>query len=114
MRFLPKEPEITASLNAKYPYFLDSWIPVGWTPQATEPIKVIGCETVILVHRDFPEYAAYDILEALFNNKPELEAIHATWVAVTDQTAARNMPVPLHPGSERFFTSRGFAISYLE
>jgi TRAP-type uncharacterized transport system substrate-binding protein len=53
------------------------------------------------------EKLAYDILEAVFSHKDELDKIHAQFKSITLENAVKGMPIPFHPGAQKFFRDKG-------
>ena len=45
--------------------------------------------------------------KAIFENLPELGAAHAAAKEIKLENALKGMPVPLHPGAERYFKEKG-------
>ena len=43
----------------------------------------------------------------LFENLPELEAAHAAAKQIKLDSALQGMPLPLHPGAERYYKEKG-------
>lgn len=53
------------------------------------------------------EQLAYDILNAVFDHKNELDQIHAQFKKITLENGAKGMSIPWHPGSVKFFREKG-------
>jgi TRAP-type uncharacterized transport system substrate-binding protein len=51
----------------------------------------------------------YRVTKAVFDNLPQFHAAHAAARYLTLQTALVGMPLPLHPGAERFFKEKGIS-----
>ena len=43
----------------------------------------------------------------MFDNLPALQAAHAAAKAISLQKAAKNPPVPLHPGAAKYYKEKG-------
>jgi TRAP-type uncharacterized transport system substrate-binding protein len=50
---------------------------------------------------------AYTMTKELFAQLPALHAAHKATLAIDPKTAALGVPVPLHPGAERYYREAG-------
>ncbi len=50
---------------------------------------------------------AYQMTKLLFENLPELEASHQAAALIDIEAALDGMPIPLHPGAERYYREQG-------
>ena len=62
---------------------------------------------MLVCHAYMKEDLVYDVVKALFEFKPELEAVHgaAKNLKLEAQTK-EGSPIPFHPGSIRYFTEK--------
>jgi uncharacterized protein len=51
----------------------------------------------------------YRFTKAVFDNLPMFHGAHPAARNLTLQTALSGMPLPLHPGAQRFFKEKGIA-----
>ena len=49
----------------------------------------------------------YQMTKQLFENLPEMEAAHKAAAQIKLENALTGMPVPLHPGAERYYKEKG-------
>jgi hypothetical protein len=54
-----------------------------------------------------PEETVYQMTKLVYDNLPTLVAAHAAAKAIKADGALTGMPVPLHPGAERYFKEAG-------
>jgi TRAP transporter TAXI family solute receptor len=113
IRFIPLSQEVLETINEANPYYLVSEIPVGYTESVKEPVPALEIGTVIAIRGDLPEDLVYQITKAMFEHKDELDAIQPQWKRTTKETAAVNVPMPLHPGAEKYYRENGFPISLI-
>lgn len=94
--------------NATY---RDLWrhyeIPAGTYPNQPEPVTTIAQANLLAVHADVDADAVYALTRALFENLSFLHAFHSATRELTLETALEGLPVPLHPGAERYFQEIG-------
>jgi hypothetical protein len=107
IRFLDIEPEVGERINKKFPAYFPRTIPSGTYPGMAKEHHTLGWMGFFIVHKDCTGDLAYHILKAIFDNKGELDAIHAMFKEITLANATKGMSVPLHPGAIRFFKERG-------
>jgi len=83
-------------------------IPAGLYPR-TGKVETVGLRAVFIVNSSVPDAAVYGIARALFNpaNRATLAGSHRSAAAIRIDSAARDLPAPLHPGAARFFRDAG-------
>jgi uncharacterized protein len=114
VRFIAVDNEILEKLHKERPYYLLRKIPVGWAKGIDKPILALAVGTTICVKSDLPDEFVYQIVKTLFENKGELDAIHPQWKMTTNESAATDLPVPLHPGAEKYYKEKKMPIEYLK
>ncbi len=107
IRFLDVEPEVAQKINKEFPAYFPVTIPAGTYKGQDKPHHTLAWMGLFLVHQDMGEQVAYDILAAVFDHKDELDRIHAQFKGITLDNAVKGMPIPWHPGAEKFFRERG-------
>lgn len=91
------------------PFYSIANIPAGTYGEAQEDIPVIVVPNVLVAHADMDDEMAYNIVKAMFDNKPTLEAAQPTAVDLTLETAQCSQALPYHPGALRYFEEQGIA-----
>ncbi len=71
-----------------------------------DDISTVGQKILFIVRPDLDEQLVYDITAALFDHIEEFWAIHPSTQSV-DPDTAWDIPIPLHPGAERYFKEAG-------
>ena len=104
IKFIEVQPDKLASIMKKYPYYTDITIGKDVYKTRKDPV-VIGVQNVLIVKRNFSEEAVYQITKALFDNLPEFAAANANAKQI-DVKKASQVPIPLHPGAERFYAGK--------
>jgi TRAP transporter TAXI family solute receptor len=95
------------AFKEKYPAWIDLTIPAGTYKTQTEDVTTIGSPVFYAVDESFDEETAYKITKAIFENKEQLSQAHVLLKFITEETAAKGMGVPLHPGAERYYKEVG-------
>ena len=107
VRFLDIEPNVAARINKDFPAYFPRTIPAGTYKDMDKPHHTLAWMGIFVVSKDMPDQLAYDILKAVFDHKEELDQIHAKFKLITLETATDGVPVPFHPGAEKFFKEKG-------
>jgi hypothetical protein len=85
-------------------------IPAGTYPGQNEDWVTIAQPNFLAVRADLPEEDVYLLTKTLYENLPFLHAIHQATRAMDLERALAGLPMPLHPGAERYFREAGLAI----
>ena len=61
----------------------------------------------LVTRKGVSDHVAYDMTKILFDNLKTLEASHKAAAQITLANALKGMPIPLHPGAEKFYKEQG-------
>lgn len=96
--------EIVSSIGAP---FIAATIPAGTYDGQTEDVPTAAVGNFLVSHEGVSEETAYQMTKLLFENLDTLVASHGAARAIDVQKALDGMPVPLHPGAERYYREVG-------
>lgn len=85
-------------------------IPAGTYPGQPEARPSIGQPNLLAVDTSVPEDDVYLITRTLYENLAYLCELHAAACGMTMETALDGLPIPLHPGAERYFIEMGLIL----
>jgi uncharacterized protein len=85
-------------------------IPANTYPGQKKDINTIAQPNFLAVDESVDEEAVYLITKTIYENLPFLNAIHKATKAMSIEQALAGLPVPLHPGAERYFKEIGVEI----
>ena len=97
-------PEIIEKLGAPY---VAATIPAGTYEGQEADVPTAAVINFLVTHDGVSEETVYQMTRLLFENLPALEAAHVAARAITLDDALTGMPIPLHPGAERFYKEKG-------
>ncbi len=97
-------PEIVEKLGAPY---VAATIPAGTYDGQDADVQTAAVVNFLITREDVPEETVYQMTKLMFENLPALEAAHAAAKQIKLDTALQGMPVPLHPGAERYYKEKG-------
>lgn len=107
---IPIEPDMAEKITKKYPYYLKISIPAKTYPKVDYDVLCLGDSNVLVAHPQMESDVAYKVVKAIFGNvhkgKWALINIHPIAAQLTPQNAV-NSPIPLHPGSIKYFKEVG-------
>lgn len=86
------------------------FIPAGTYAGIDEAIQTVTLPNFLAVTADVPEEDVYQITQIMFANLAYLCEVHQAACALSVDTALNGLPVPLHPGAERYFREIGVEI----
>jgi len=89
------------------PAYQPATIPANTYSGQSEPIPTAAIPNFLVSHSGVSDDLAYRMTKALFDNLPSLHAAHNAARAIQRDNALNGMPVPLHPGAQRFYKEIG-------
>ncbi|SMC43934.1 TAXI family TRAP transporter solute-binding subunit [Rhizobium sp. RU36D] len=87
--------------------YVPAVIPAGTYEGQTADVETAAVGNFLITHEGVSEETAYQMTKLLFENLPALTAAHAAAKAIDVKKAIDAMPVPLHPGAERYYKEVG-------
>lgn len=96
-----------AALKAKYPYFARYTVAAGTYPNQPEELRLVGYPVLLVVLDSMPEEAVYTLTRTIFENLPDLHAIHQATTMVTLDNATVGVNIPLHKGAAKYLKEKG-------
>lgn len=69
--------------------------------------ETVGVVAMVVAREDLSEDLVYTFMSTIFENIETVQSAHTSARWITLETALDGMPIPLHPGAERFFAEQG-------
>ncbi|MDX1366407.1 TAXI family TRAP transporter solute-binding subunit [Pseudomonas sp.] len=105
INFVAVPAEVTAKIgNAAYQ---PAVIPAGTYDGQDVDIATVAIKNILVSHEDVSEEVAYQMTKLMFDNLERLGNAHSAAKEIKLESAAKNLPIPLHPGAERFYKEVG-------
>ena len=87
--------------------YLPVVIPAGTYDGQAADVETAAVGNFLITHDGVSEETAYQMTKLLFESLPQLVAAHAAAKAIDPAKALDGMPVPLHPGAEKYYREKG-------
>ncbi|WP_320007449.1 TAXI family TRAP transporter solute-binding subunit [Maridesulfovibrio sp.] len=94
-------------IQKSYPIWSRYVIPAGTYPSQDKAINTVSQSNFLACRADLPEAVVYEITKTIFENLPFLNNTHDATKAISLKRATAGLPVPLHPGAEKFYREAG-------
>lgn len=107
LKLIPFSKEEIAKVSAKYPYLSEVIIPKNTYSSVATETPTVGAWDTLCVRSDFPEDLAYKIVKLMTEHQDELIKVHPAAKTSTAENTVKGSPIPLHPGTARYFKERG-------
>jgi TRAP transporter TAXI family solute receptor len=87
--------------------FVPATIPAGTYTGQDYEVATAAVINFLVTHSEVSDDLAYAMTKDLWGNLGELETAHAAAKGIRRDQAVAGMPVPLHPGAERYYREQG-------
>lgn len=107
-RLLLYTPEELATILEEHLVYYPAQIPAGTYPGQSEAVDTFGVKCLLCVSSSMPEELAYQLTQAIWNASGRM----GDYSPAMDDMAqpdflCQDLPIPLHPGAERFYQEAG-------
>ncbi len=82
-------------------------IPAKTYENQNDAVPSVAVQNFLVTHEGVSNDTAYAMTRSMFDNLDQLVAAHAAAKAINRENAAKNSPVPLHPGAEKYYRETG-------
>ncbi len=97
--------DITAKIdNAAYQ---GAVIPAGTYDGQDSDVATVAITNILVSHDGVSDEVAYQMTKLMFDNLDRLGNAHSAAKDIKLEGAAKGLPIPLHPGAERFYKEAG-------
>ena len=96
--------DVTAKLG---PPYIAGTIPAGTYQGQDVDVATVAVVNFLVTSEDVSEETVYQMTKQMFEHLGELQSAHAAAKMIKLENATQGMPVPLHPGAERYYKEKG-------
>ena len=82
-------------------------IPANTYEGQTAAVPTAAVVNYLVTHSGVKDETVYQMTKAVFESLPDLAAAHAAAKDIKLESALAGMPVPMHPGAQRYFDEKG-------
>ena len=83
--------------------YINAVIPKGTYDGQDAAVQTAAVPNLLVTRAGVADELAYEMAKAIYQNVPALVAAQAAANGIDAKTAAQNVPIPLHPGAEKYF-----------
>jgi TRAP transporter TAXI family solute receptor len=96
--------EVVEKIGAPY---VPSVIPAGTYDGQDADIPTAAIGNILVTHDGVSDETAYQMTKLLFENLDRMVASHSAAKDIALEGAVTGLPIPLHPGAERYYREKG-------
>jgi hypothetical protein len=89
------------------PPFVSGTIPANTYGKQDAAVNTAAVVNYLVTRSDLKDDLVYQMTKTIFESLPDLAAAHAAARSIKLENATQGMPVPLHPGAERYLKEKG-------
>ena len=89
------------------PAYQSAMIPANTYDGQTEAVPTVAITNILVTRADVSDEVAYEMTRLLFDNLTRLGNSHSAAKDIKLESAAKNLPIALHPGAERYYKEKG-------
>ncbi len=87
--------------------YIAATIPVGTYEGQAVAVPTVAIVNYLVSTSDVPDDIAYQMTRQLYEHRDALVAAHAAAKDIRLEDATKGMPIPLHPGAEKYLKEKG-------
>lgn len=103
--FVPVPADVIKKIGDKA--YVAASIPADTYKGQSAAVPTASVVNFLVTHEGVSADTVYKMTKAMFENLDKLTAAHAAAKAVKLETATADMPIPLHPGAEKYYREKG-------
>ncbi len=105
MVVVPIPADVVAKIND--PAYIADIIPANTYEGQKTNVQTVAIENFLVSHTGVSTETVYKMTKAMYENLDQMVAAHAAAKAIKREEGPRNMPLPLHPGAEKYYREVG-------
>lgn len=105
LNYVAIPPEVVTKIGN--PAYQSEMIPANTYDGQTEAVPTVAITNILVTRADMPDEVVYEMTKLLFENLTRLGNSHSAAKDIKLESAAKNLPIALHPGAERYYKEKG-------
>ena len=107
VRIIPVEEKVLKRVMADHPYYYGTIVKAKSYRGLEQDTPIYGFTTALFSLSNVSTDFLYRLLKNLFDHKADYYAIHQSAKDMTAEDAMKGVPIPFHPGAEKYFKEIG-------
>jgi len=107
VRIVPLEEAMVKKITAKHPYYYRNVVKAKSYKGIKQDTTILGFTTALWTHANVSTDFVYKLLKNLFDHKADYYSIHTSAKDMTLEDATKGIPLPFHPGAEKYLREMG-------
>ena len=105
VNFVPIPAEVVGKVGD--PAYQAAKVPANTYEGQTADIDTVAINNLLVTHEKVSDDVAYQMTKGIFDNLERLGTSHSAARQIKLEKAAEGLPIPLHPGAEKFYREKG-------
>jgi TRAP transporter TAXI family solute receptor len=107
VRIVPIDEKVLKKVMAEHPYYYGTVVKAKSYKGLEQDTLIYGFTTALFTFSGVSTDFVYKLLKNLFDHKADYYAIHQSAKDMTAEDAMKGVPVPFHPGAEKYLKEIG-------
>lgn len=105
LNYIAIPPDVVSKIGN--PAYQSAMIPANTYDGQAEAVPTVAITNILVTRADLPDDVVYQMTRLLFENLTRLGNSHSAAKDIKLETAAKNLPIDLHPGAARYYQEKG-------
>jgi TRAP transporter TAXI family solute receptor len=107
VRIVPVDEKILKKVTSEHPYYYGTVVKAKSYKGIDQDVPIYGFTTALWTLSSVSTDFLYKVIKNLFDHKEDYYAIHKSANDMTLEDAMKGIPLPFHPGAEKFYREAG-------
>lgn len=105
LNYIAIPPDVVSKIGN--PAYQSAMIPANTYDGQAAAVPTVAITNILVTRADLPDDVVYQMTRLLFENLTRLGNSHSAAKDIKLETAAKNLPIDLHPGAARYYKEKG-------
>ena len=107
VRIVPVDENVLEGMVKNSPYYYRGVVKAKSYKGLEQDTPILGFAAGLFTHANVSADLVYGVVRNLYQHRTEYYEVHASAREMTPETALKGIPIPLHPGAEKYFKEIG-------